>query len=108
MGGLASQDSTVLTIAHRLNTIVDSDRIMTLEQGTLKEFDNPKTLMNKPDGLFAALWKQHSISHSSSRMRNDSAATSPATSPSLLPEAAFTLEVAIPTQQAADDAGDVN
>ncbi len=82
----------MLTIAHRLNTIVDSDRIMTLEFGILKEFDNPKTLMNKPDGLFAALWKQHSISHASTRTRNDSSVATPVSSPSLLSDVALKLE----------------
>ncbi|EDO04969.1 hypothetical protein SS1G_07453 [Sclerotinia sclerotiorum 1980 UF-70] len=44
---------TIITIAHRINTILDSDRIVVLEQGQVKEFDSPKKLMEKR-GLF---WK---------------------------------------------------
>lgn len=43
---------TVLTIAHRLNTILDSDRIMVLEEGRLVEFDSPEMLMGRPDSRF--------------------------------------------------------
>ncbi|KAG4028259.1 hypothetical protein MFRU_023g00940 [Monilinia fructicola] len=44
---------TIITIAHRINTILDSDRIVVLEHGQVKEFDSPKKLMEKK-GLF---WK---------------------------------------------------
>ena len=41
-------DCTVLTIAHRLNTIMDSTRVMVLDKGYLAEFDTPQNLINKP------------------------------------------------------------
>ena len=38
---MSFKESTVLTIAHRLNTIVNSDRILVLSYGQVKEFDTP-------------------------------------------------------------------
>lgn len=52
------KDRTILTIAHRLNTIMDSDRIIVLEQGEVAEFDTPENLLKKKDSLFFALSKQ--------------------------------------------------
>ena len=41
----AFSECTVLTIAHRLHTIMDSDRILILDAGKCLEFDSPRTLM---------------------------------------------------------------
>ncbi|EDV54484.1 probable multidrug resistance-associated protein lethal(2)03659 [Drosophila erecta] len=41
------RDCTVLTIAHRLNTVIDSDRIMVLDAGTLVEFGSPFELLTQ-------------------------------------------------------------
>ena len=49
------KNATVLTIAHRLNTILDSDRILVLDDGNLAEFDTPENLLSKPDGLFRGM-----------------------------------------------------
>lgn len=45
----------MLTVAHRINTIITSDRVMVLEMGELKEFDSPKRLLKQPDSMFSRL-----------------------------------------------------
>lgn len=49
---------TVLTIAHRLHTIMDSDRVMVLDAGRLIEFDAPYALLKNPKTIFAQLVTQ--------------------------------------------------
>merc|ERR1711924_407604 len=51
----AFKDCTVLTIAHRLNTIIDSDKILLLQDGQVAEFDAPQTLLSRPDSMFAQM-----------------------------------------------------
>lgn len=46
---------TVLTIAHRLNTIIDSDRVLVMDAGQVVEFDTPLALLNISDSSFARL-----------------------------------------------------
>ncbi|KAL7746770.1 hypothetical protein RI367_007934 [Sorochytrium milnesiophthora] len=46
---------TVLTIAHRITTIMDSDRILVLENGKVVEFDTPTSLLRDPTGAFAKM-----------------------------------------------------
>jgi len=50
-------DRTIITIAHRINTILDSDRIVVLDHGTVAEFDTPAALVRKK-GLFYELVKE--------------------------------------------------
>lgn len=51
------KDRTIITIAHRINTILDSDRIVVLDGGTVAEFDSPAALVQKK-GLFYELVKE--------------------------------------------------
>ncbi|XP_024516521.1 canalicular multispecific organic anion transporter 2 [Selaginella moellendorffii] len=46
------QDCTVLTVAHRIQTIIDNDRVLVMEAGRIAEFDTPKNLLKLTDGLF--------------------------------------------------------
>lgn len=51
-------DSTVLTVAHRLNTIIKSDKVLVLSYGTVKEYDSPHNLMQDPESEFTKLLQE--------------------------------------------------
>ncbi|KAL1745932.1 P-loop containing nucleoside triphosphate hydrolase protein [Schizophyllum fasciatum] len=53
--GPAFHDVTILTIAHRLNTIMESDKIMVMSDGRVAELDSPQHLLAKGDSLFYSL-----------------------------------------------------
>lgn len=59
------KDVTVLTIAHRLDTIIDYDRVIVLEKGRVVEFDKPNVLLNKRGSYFADLVKSYNKTVSS-------------------------------------------
>ena len=48
------KNSTCITIAHRINTILDSDLILVMDNGSAEEFDKPENLLRK-GGLFRDL-----------------------------------------------------
>lgn len=49
---------TVLTIAHRLNTVIDSDKVLVMEEGTMVEFDHPHNLLQKKESVFYKMVEQ--------------------------------------------------
>lgn len=51
------QDCTVITIAHRLYTVMDSDKVLVMENGEVVEFDHPYLLLSR-NGFFAKMVKQ--------------------------------------------------
>ncbi|KAJ7057932.1 hypothetical protein C8F01DRAFT_1255822 [Mycena amicta] len=48
-------DSLLLTIAHRLKTVIDYDRLLVLDKGKVVEFDTPYKLIQKEDGIFRGM-----------------------------------------------------
>ncbi|KAK6765515.1 hypothetical protein RB195_025428 [Necator americanus] len=54
-------ECTVLTIAHRLNTVMDCDRLLVLEAGRIVEFDSPRVLLARQGGLFRSMAKDAGI-----------------------------------------------
>lgn len=45
-------ECTVLTVAHRLHTIIDSDRVLVMDAGEAAEFDEPHILLQNEAGIF--------------------------------------------------------
>lgn len=54
------QKLTPAPVAHRINTILDSDRIVVLQNGSVKEFDTPSNLVQSR-GLFYELVKESGL-----------------------------------------------
>ena len=54
-------DRTILTIAHRINTIMDSDRILVLSAGKVVEFDTPDNVIPPPTPSFSSAAKAGEI-----------------------------------------------
>ncbi|RWS25088.1 putative multidrug resistance-associated protein lethal(2)03659-like protein, partial [Leptotrombidium deliense] len=52
---ISDNECTVITIAHRLQTIMDSERVLVLDNGILREFDDPYTLLADENSLFSSL-----------------------------------------------------
>ncbi|KAF9106795.1 hypothetical protein BGX27_009024 [Mortierella sp. AM989] len=52
------KDRTVLTIAHRIKTVMSSDKILVLEKGRVQEYESPKDLLKDKSSLFYKLAEQ--------------------------------------------------
>ena len=53
--------NTIVTIAHRLNTIIDYDRILVMDKGMVAEFDSPKALLANTQSIFYAMAKDANL-----------------------------------------------
>ncbi|XP_041998041.1 ABC transporter C family member 3-like [Salvia splendens] len=63
-------DSTVITIAHRITSVLDSDMVVLLDNGLLKEYDTPEKLLEDKSSLFAKLVAEYSMRSSSTSVEH--------------------------------------
>ena len=54
-------DSTFITIAHRIKTIINYDKILTLDNGRIVDYDSPKNLLNDKTTLFYELYSKSNL-----------------------------------------------
>lgn len=47
---------TIIAVAHKLETILDFDRVAVLDNGSMLEFDDPHTLLSRPSSAFRQLY----------------------------------------------------
>ena len=54
------QNQTIIAIVHKLDTILDFDKIAFMDHGRIVEFDTPKTLLSREGSAFRALFNTFS------------------------------------------------
>lgn len=54
-------DYTIITIAHRLNTVIDSDKVLVVDSGRIVQFGPPTILMKDKEGMFFKLVEKAGI-----------------------------------------------
>nr|XP_027106664.1 putative ABC transporter C family member 15 isoform X2 [Coffea arabica] len=54
------KDRTVVTIAHRIHTVIDSDLVLVLSDGRIAEYDTPAKLLEREDSFFSRLIREYS------------------------------------------------
>jgi len=52
---------TVVTVAHRIPTIVDSDNVLVLDNGRVVEHDTPQALLQDPSSFFSKIFLEYSL-----------------------------------------------
>ncbi|RZC64644.1 hypothetical protein C5167_008337 [Papaver somniferum] len=55
------EDCTVVTVAHRIHTVIDSDLVLVLSEGRVVEYDTPAKLLEREDSFFSKLIKEYSM-----------------------------------------------
>ncbi|XP_076314216.1 LOW QUALITY PROTEIN: ATP-binding cassette sub-family C member 10-like [Tachypleus tridentatus] len=55
----AFRQTTILTIAHRMETVMDSERVLVMQNGRLIEFDSPQVLLQDPNSHFFSMVYGH-------------------------------------------------
>ncbi|KAH9166019.1 hypothetical protein EDB89DRAFT_2076264 [Lactarius sanguifluus] len=81
-------DVTLITVAHRLQTIIDADKVMVLDAGRIVEFDKPSELLKLENGRFRSLVDEsgdrellYSIASSAGKAQYWETTTRPTTTP---------------------------
>ncbi|KAH9166805.1 hypothetical protein EDB89DRAFT_2245995 [Lactarius sanguifluus] len=81
-------DVTLITVAHRLQTIIDADKVMVLDAGRIVEFDKPSELLKLENGRFRSLVDEsgdrellYSIASSAGKAQHWETTTRPTTTP---------------------------
>jgi ATP-binding cassette subfamily C (CFTR/MRP) protein 4 len=54
---------TVLTVAHRLNTVMDSDKVLVMDAGEMVEFDHPHNLLKNQNGFLYKMVEQTGLAN---------------------------------------------
>ena len=49
------KDRTIITIAHRINTIIESNKVLCMANGKVLSYDKPAKLLEDPSSIFAQL-----------------------------------------------------
>lgn len=52
------REVTVLTIAHRIQTVLQCDKIMAIDEGSVAEFDTPQRLLESKSGIFYEMYSK--------------------------------------------------
>ncbi|GAB4862031.1 ATP-binding cassette sub- C member 9 [Ancistrocladus abbreviatus] len=55
------KDRTIVTIAHRIHTVIDSDLVLVLSEGRIAEYDSPSKLIEREDSFFSRLIQEYSL-----------------------------------------------
>nr|DAD47553.1 TPA_asm: hypothetical protein HUJ06_017490 [Nelumbo nucifera] len=55
------KNCTVVTIAHRIHTVIDSDLVLVLSEGRIVEYNTPAKLLEREDSFFSKLIKEYSL-----------------------------------------------
>ncbi|KAA8520384.1 hypothetical protein F0562_014640 [Nyssa sinensis] len=55
------KNRTIVTIAHRIHTVIDSDLVLVLSDGRIAEYDTPAKLLEREDSFFSKLIKEYSM-----------------------------------------------
>ncbi|KII63397.1 ABC transporter C family member 5 [Thelohanellus kitauei] len=48
-------DCTVLTVSHRIRSIINYDKVLVMENGSVVEFDTPSNLQDEPNSMFSRM-----------------------------------------------------